>query len=269
MPWAGAVRDYLCRLSPTHYGTVVGVMRDVTRERQALRDLEEQALELARSNQALEQFATIASHDLQEPLRTVAEYTRMVQEDHGEDLSEEAERAISLAIAGADRMKSLVQDLLEYARAGAEAGMEDVHCDEVLDEALELLGSAVSHAGATVRREPLPVVRGNRNRLTQLFLNLLGNAVKFGGAEPVVVEMGARDEGTHWSFFVRDNGIGFDAAEAEAIFRPFHRLHPATRFAGNGIGLALCRRIVEHHGGTIRADSEPGRGTTLTFTIPR
>ncbi|MEU4722659.1 ATP-binding protein [Nonomuraea dietziae] len=233
---------------------------------------EEQAQELRRSNGELEQFAYVASHDLQEPLRKVASFTQMLEQRYGDQLDDKAKQYISFAVDGAKRMQLLINDLLDFSRVGR-FGAEKVPLDSALPlaDALHNLAVRVEESGADVSHGPLPEVVGNRTQLTQLFQNLVSNAIKFRADEPPTVRIEAREiEDDMWEFSCADNGIGIEEKYADKVFLIFQRLHTRDRYPGTGIGLALCRKIVEYHGGRIWLDSQEreGHGTTVRWTLP-
>jgi len=236
---------------------------------EAQEQLAAQAEELARSNADLEQFAYVASHDLQEPLRKVTSFCQLLERRYRGQLDERADQYIDFAVDGAMRMQRLINDLLAFSRVGRTSeGFEPVACDDVLDRALANLDGMVTEAGATLVRRPLPLVAGDPTLLVALFQNLLGNAVKFRGSEPPCIEIGAEADGDEWSFRFADNGIGIDEAHAERVFVIFQRLHSKERYPGTGIGLALCKKIVEFHGGRIWLDAGIGTGVAVRFTLP-
>jgi signal transduction histidine kinase len=227
--------------------------------------------ELERSNAELEQFAYIASHDLQEPLRKVSGFTDLLRRRYRGQLDERADQYIDFAVDGATRMQQLINDLLAFSRVGqAPVGEWAVFgADEALDDALAALSPAIEESDAAVERSPLPHVRGQRSLIAAVFQNLVGNAIKFSRpGEPPHVTITARPDGDHWEFQCADNGIGIDPDYAERIFMIFQRLHPKDAYPGTGIGLALCRKIVEYHGGTIWLEPSDGGGSTLRFTLP-
>jgi signal transduction histidine kinase len=233
--------------------------------------LQAQTAELERSNSDLEQFAYVASHDLQEPLRKISSFTQLLQKRYGGQLDERADQYIGFAVDGAKRMQVLINDLLAFSRVGRfDTETTEVDLDECLDVALQSLGTALEESGATVERSHLPVVRGEASLLTQVFQNLVGNALKFRGDAPPVVRIGARLDADAWAVTVADNGIGIDPQFADKVFVIFQRLHGRDEYTGTGIGLAMCRRIVEWHGGRIWLEpAEPGKaGATFTFTLP-
>ncbi|MFZ5871113.1 MAG: sensor histidine kinase [Actinomycetota bacterium] len=251
----------------------IAAQQAATRELQVAKEaLESQAEDLERSNRELEQFAYVASHDLQEPLRKVASFTQMLQRRYGGQLDERADQYIEFAVDGAKRMQQLINDLLQFSRVGRiTAPQTDVELDACLDRALRDLESRIEESGAVVTRDPLPVVRGEAQLLTQVFVNLVGNALKFRGEETPRVHVGARRDGDFWDLWVSDNGIGIEPQYAERVFVLFQRLHPKDVYAGTGIGLALARKIVEYHGGEIAIDADGtahGQGTTVRFRLP-
>jgi light-regulated signal transduction histidine kinase (bacteriophytochrome) len=237
--------------------------------RQAEEDLARKVEELARSNAELEQFAYIASHDLQEPLRMVATYTQLLAERYRGRLDENADKFIGYACEGALRMQALVQDLLAFSRVGRSGGACGcVNCNAALAEVLQSLGPAMKESGAVVTHGALPVVWADRSQVTQVFQNLIGNAIKFRGKEAPAISVQAEEVGRQWLFSVSDNGIGIAPEYAENIFVVFQRLHTRTEYAGNGIGLAICKKIIERHGGRIWVEAQAGRGSIFKFTMP-
>lgn len=248
---------------------ITSSIRDISTRKADDVKLRRQVEELERSNEALAQFAYVASHDLQEPLRTVALSVARIAEKYAGVLDTEAERCIALAVGGTDRMHHLIDDLLSYSRIGAgDADPPNSSSEAALAEALLNLCSAIEEAHALVTHDTLPVVRADPGQLTQLFQNLIGNAIKFqGGGVPHVHVAVAKDGEGKWAFAVSDNGIGIDARNSDRIFGMFQRLHRRADYGGTGIGLAICKKIVEHHGGTISVESEPGQGSTFRFTL--
>ncbi|MFC8192260.1 ATP-binding protein [Cellulomonas sp. NPDC057328] len=232
--------------------------------------LTEQAEELRRSNRDLEQFAYVASHDLQEPLRKVASFTQLLQKRYGGQLDERADQYIDFAVDGAKRMQRLIQDLLGFSRVGRVGGeVVDVDLDKALARAVDQLDERIEAAGAVVTHDPLPTVRGEEPLLVQLFQNLVGNAVKFRHPDRVPrVHLSARRVEDSWELECRDNGIGIDPQYAERVFVIFQRLHAKDVYEGTGIGLALCKKIVEFHGGRIWIPEGEGEGTTIRWTLP-
>ena len=226
--------------------------------------------ELERSNKELEQFAYVASHDLQEPLRMVSSYTQLLARRYEGQLDEKAQTYIEYAVDGAVRMQRLINDLLAYSRIttrGEPAQAVDAHA--LLGEVLRNLTALTDESHALVSAAELPIVHADPTQLSQLLQNLISNAIKFRRADPPYVHLSAQDLGAEWRFAVQDNGIGIEAKYAERIFIIFQRLHTRQEYPGTGIGLAVCKRIVERHGGKIWFESEPGQGTTFYFTLPK
>jgi signal transduction histidine kinase len=257
---------------------IQGAFWNITARRRAERQAEQAAAklrqandELARSNGELEQFAYVASHDLQEPLRMVASFTQLLRQRYHGRLDGDADQYIHYAVDGALRMQLLITDLLAYSRVRDRGQpLLDTSCEEAFDRAVQNLREAIREADAAVSRGPLPRVKGDATQLVQLFQNLIGNALKFRGPARPVVHVGARRAvgRGEWVFAVRDNGIGIEARHLERIFVIFQRLHTPDEYPGSGIGLAVCRKIVERHGGRIWAESEPGKGSSFYFTLP-
>jgi len=252
----------------------VGELQRAEAELKALNeDLEqrvvERTLELKRSNEDLEQFAYVASHDLQEPLRMINNYMQLLRQRHKDQLDPSALEFIGFALDGAKRMQQLIQDLLAYSRVGTH-GKELVptRCEDALGDALANLQIAIEESGAEVTHDPLPMVMGDAVQLTQLFQNLIGNAVKFRGEAAPKIHVGVLRKGAEWEVAVRDNGIGIAEQDFQRIFIVFQRLHSREKYAGTGIGLSVCKKIVERHGGHIWVESKLGKGTTFHFTIP-
>jgi PAS domain S-box-containing protein len=246
-----------------------GVNRDITERKQAEEELARRTAELARSNAELEQFAYIASHDLQEPLRMVASFTELLARRYKGRLDRDADEFIAFAVDGANRMKELINDLLSYSRVGTRGKpFVPTDCREVFDRALSNLTVTIQEHGATVKAGQLPTVTADPVQLTQVFQNLIANAIKFHGPELPLVDVSAERHAEEWVFSVQDNGIGIDPQFFERIFAIFQRLHGPNAYPGTGMGLAICRKIVERHGGRIWVESERGRGSTFYFTTP-
>lgn len=240
--------------------------RDLVSARQAL---EETVTELRRSNADLQQFAYVASHDLQEPLRMVASYTQLLAKRYKGKLDADADDFIGYAVEGANRMQRLINDLLAYSRVTTQGRVfEQVDCNQILDDVLSNLRMAVEESQAVVTHDALPAVTADDGQLGQLFQNLIGNAIKFRGEEPPRVHISAELRNNEWQFSVLDNGIGVDPQYAERIFVIFQRLHNREEYPGTGIGLALCKKIVERHGGRIWVKAPIGRGAIFYFTLP-
>jgi len=248
---------------------VTAAIRDIATRKTAEAHLLHKVEELNRSNEELGQFAYIASHDLQEPLRMVASYTQLLSRRYKGKLDSDADEFISFAVDGASRMQRLIQDLLTYSRVGTkDSDLLDTSCEEVLQQAIINLRGAIEESGALVTHDPLPAVVADEMQLVQLFQNLVGNAIKYQGpGVPRVHISAAMNRENKWMFSVKDNGLGIDPQYFERIFGMFQRLHKREEFAGTGIGLAICKKIVERHGGTISVESQPGQGSTFRFAL--
>lgn len=231
-----------------------------TKRRQTERTLSETAVKLKRSNADLEQFAYVASHDLKEPLRAISGSIQVLQQRFGDQLGSQANEVITHTVDGANRMQTLIDDLLTYSRLTTrEAPLAPVDCGQVLQDALTNLDVAVKESKAVVTFDPLPVVNADRTQLVQLFQNLLGNAIKYRSDRTPKIHVAVEDAGREWHFSVRDNGIGIAPQYISRIFKIFQRLHTRKEYAGTGIGLAICKQIVERHGGRIWVESSPRR----------
>jgi light-regulated signal transduction histidine kinase (bacteriophytochrome) len=246
------------------------VAEQAERLEEALAELDARNVDLKRSNEELEMFAYVASHDLQEPLRMVASYTQLLSRRYADKLDQDAQEFIHFAVDGATRMQQLIEALLEYSRVGTRSQQfTDVDMQQVMNGVMEDLAMRARETGAAVEFNALPTVHGDRVQLRQLLQNLVSNAIKFNGSGKPVVKVTAEAAPREWVFRVSDNGIGIEPQYRERIFQIFQRLHTRDEYPGTGIGLAVCRRIVERHGGKISVESEPGRGTTFSFTLPR
>jgi light-regulated signal transduction histidine kinase (bacteriophytochrome) len=235
----------------------------ITRQRLQYED------KLRKSNEELEQFAYVASHDLQEPLRKISSFSELLAFQYKGRLDAEADRYLEYVIDGAYRMQTQIKELLEYSRIdrqGKEFILTD--CNEVLNSTLKYIHLAIDEAGATVTHDPLPTINADGAQLGQVFQNLITNAVKFRGAETPLVQISAEQRKKEWIFSVKDNGIGIAPEYAERIFVMFQRLHTRTEYPGTGLGLAICKKIVERHKGRIWVESKPGKGATFYFSIP-
>jgi signal transduction histidine kinase len=237
---------------------------------ESTRELEKRSKELERSNGDLTQFAYIASHDLQEPLRMVRSYMGLLDKRYGDSLDEKGRAYMEFAVQGATRMQTLINDLLQYSRAGTQSLTKQVvSSEELVKTALQNLEVAIRESSADVRYQSLPVIEADPTKLTQVFQNLIANAIKFRKQDSrPEINIGAELVGQEWLFCIRDNGIGFDMAYQDRIFEIFQRLHGASEFAGNGIGLSICRRIVEQHDGRLWAESKLGQGSVFYLTLP-
>lgn len=259
-------------LSPleTEGGLLVSAsIRDVTARRKMQEDLRRYAAALEKSNKELQEFAYVASHDLQEPLRVVATFCDLIEKRSQTALDDETRQWVRFAADGARRMQALVNDLLTYSRVTTQ-GKPFVSTDmaEVVDRAVGNLESAIREADAKIARDEMPTVSGDAVQLVRLLQNLLSNAIKFRGPQPPQVHVSAARDGDSWIFSVRDNGIGIEPKYRNQVFEVFKRLHPWDEYAGTGIGLGVCRKVVDRHGGRIWVESEPGCGSIFRFTIP-
>jgi hypothetical protein len=244
--------------------------RDITDRKLAEEALMRTAKELDRSNRELEQFAYVTSHDLQEPLRTITGYLQLLSHRYLGQLDEKGDKYIGFAVEGAQRMSTLIRDMLSYSRVSTR-GEKFLPTDskESLEYALRNLRSTIEQSQASITHDPLPVVDADKTQLVQLFQNLVGNAIKYRSPDrPIRIHISARNENDAWLFNVQDNGIGFEQQYEDKMFLIFQRLHSRGKYPGTGIGLAICKRIVDRHGGRIWAVGEPGRGAKFCFTIP-
>jgi light-regulated signal transduction histidine kinase (bacteriophytochrome) len=261
---------------PTTDGGVIGIRVNISELKQkeaeleeTTRQLEEHGRELKRSNTELEQFAYVASHDLQEPLRMVGSYCQLLKRRYAGKLDGDADEFIEFAVEGANRMQRLINDLLNYSRVGRRGeAFQALPAGDLVKIALGNLQAAIADGGATVEVGELPQVVGDRTLLAQLFQNLIGNAIKFRRDEPPVVRIAAVVDGGFAEFTVEDNGIGIEREYVDKVFLIFQRLHDRDKYAGTGIGLAIVKKVVEYHGGKIWIESEPGQGSRFQFTLP-
>ncbi|HEY8972083.1 MAG TPA: ATP-binding protein [Puia sp.] len=274
----GEIIDVELTAHPINYGhrkTRMVIINDITErrrseelKRQLDADLQKRASELAASNAELERFAYIASHDLQEPLRMISSFLQLLQKKYFDQLDEKANQYIRYAVDGAERMKALILDLLEYSRLGTgKVAFEPVNMCEVIKGVSEIFHDKIIATRGQIDIGELPVVMGDKVQLTQLMQNLISNALKYHGEAPPRVEVMAREIDRGWQFSVKDNGIGIDPQFFDKIFIIFQRLHNKSDYSGTGIGLAICKKIVERHGGRIWVESSPGAGSIFHFTI--
>lgn len=249
---------------------LAGVSIDITEQEQSERELRRLADDLARSNKDLEQFAYIASHDLQEPLRVIRGYLQLIERRYKDQLDDDGREFIQFAVDGGQRMQTLIASLLTYARVGTKAvAFQTVDTADVFGDVQHNLKAAIEEAGAAITSDPLPLVYADPSQLGQLFQNLVGNALKFRRPDaPSAIHIGAKRCEGDWLFSVTDNGIGIEERHHEKIFMLFNRLHSKDAYSGEGIGLAVCKKIVEHHGGRIWVKSKLGEGTSFYFTLP-
>ena len=260
-------------LSPleTEEGILVSAaIRDVTDRKKAEENLRILNEQLVRSNSELEQFAYVASHDLQEPLRMVSSFLQLLEKKYKPKLDETAAQYIHFAVDGADRMKVLIKDLLAFSRVGStKQELELVDIAKVVEDTKSVLRMAIEEKGAIIRSGPLPALNADSLMISQIFQNLVGNAIKYTGTEKPVVEIGYSETDNHWLFSVKDNGIGIAPKYFDKIFVVFQRLHTKSSYSGTGIGLAICKKIAEKHGGKIWVESSEGKGSTFYFTISK
>lgn len=273
--WASSTKQALRGPDGRIIGTF-GISRDITERKRTEQQLADKTDELERSNTELEQFAYVASHDLQEPLRMVASYTQLLGRRYKGKLDSDADEFIRYAVEGATRMQVLINDLLAYSRVGTRGKpFTPTNCHEVLGRTLANLKIAFEETGARLTHDPLPTVMADPTQLTQLFQNLITNALKFRspGIPPeihiAVTSPAPAHQPCHWAFAIRDNGIGIEPKYFERIFVLFQRLHTREQYPGTGIGLAVCKKIVERHGGVMWVESKPGAGSTFHFTLPK
>jgi signal transduction histidine kinase len=265
-------RDELGLLA-RRFNDMVAQLEETTVSKEELKQAHDALLkrteELTRSNVELDQFASVVSHDLQEPLRMITAYVHLLQAQYGAKLDKDANEFIGYAVDGAKRMQGLINDLLTYSRVGTR-GKEftETDCNEVLARTLLNLKPAIDESGARITHDELPLVLGDEFQLGQLLQNLIGNAIKYRGQGPVQIHVGCARVGEMWRFAVQDNGIGIDPEYAERVFVIFQRLHTRQEYPGTGIGLAVCKKIVERHGGRIWVESAEGKGSTFYFTLP-
>lgn len=262
------LKDSLARLPiAIHRALDEKKLRD--QRRVAEENLAKKVVELARSNQDLEQFAYVASHDLQEPLRMVASYTQLLAKRYQGKLDADADQFIAYAVDGVNRMQGLIRDLLAYSRAGTSGNeFREVSLEASLDQALKNLHAAILDSGASVTHDGLPCVIGDKSQIAQVFQNLIGNSLKYRSTEAPCIHVSAVKKDTEWILSVRDNGIGISPEHFERVFLMFQRLHTREEYPGTGMGLTITKKIVERHGGRIWAESEPGKGSAFLFTLP-
>jgi len=248
---------------------LLSVSRDVTKRKQVEEDLKKVSDELARSNADLQQFAYAASHDLQEPLRGIEGFVKLLTRRYKGKFDTKADEFFEYIVDGVKRMQMLIKDMLAYSQVGTKGKrFNPTECSSILAQALTDLQAAIEESGTVVTHDDLPTIMADASQLSRVLQNLIGNAIKFRGEEAPRVHVSAERKGDEWVFSIRDNGIGIDPKDAERIFIIFQRLHDRAEYPGSGMGLALCKRIVERHGGRIWVESEHGRGSTFFFTVP-
>ena len=269
----GRLLDMSITISPLRdiHGTIIGaskIARDITKQKQMERKLEEQTVALQRSNDELLQFARIVSHDLNEPLRTMSSFITLLVRRYQGKLDTEADEYMGFVTDGAKRMQEMIRDLLAYTRVGGPTeAFTSVDSEALLTRVLSDLQRVINNVKAEITHDPLPIVTGDAIRLGHVLQNLISNALKFRGPAPPRIHVSAQRDGDHWRFAVRDNGIGIDPTQAGGLFQVFRRLHTRNEYEGTGIGLAICKKIVEQHGGRIWVESQPGEGSIFCFTI--
>ncbi len=243
-------------------------IRDITKRKQAEEQSKILMKELARSNADLQQFAYVASHDLQEPLRTIASFVQLLEKRYKDKLDEKADEFIDYIVSGVKIMELLIKDLLTYSQVETKRqNFRPINCSVALEEAIYNLRTVIKESNVELTYDLLPTVTADASQLSRLFQNLIGNAIKFRGNEPLKIHISAEQKGDEWVFPIKDNGIGIEPRFFERIFSLFQRLHTRNEYQGTGIGLAVCKKIVEHHGGRIWVESKPGKGSTFYFTI--
>jgi PAS domain S-box-containing protein len=260
----------LSPLESTEGILITAAIRDITQRKKSEQHLVKTVAELKRSNDELQQFAYVASHDLQEPLRMVASYTQLLAKRYKGRLDSDADEFIAYAVDGSNRMQGLIQDLLAYSRAGTDGkALLKISSENALQTALTNLRASIEESAALVTHDALPTITTDEIQLTQVFQNLIGNAIKYRGTPTPQVHVSAsKNGGQEWIFSVRDNGMGIDPQYFDRIFIIFQRLHGQKEFQGTGIGLALCKKMLEHLGGRIWVESQAGNGSTFFFALP-
>jgi PAS domain S-box-containing protein len=271
---SGEVRDVEIHTGPVSVSGrtyVLGIIHDVTDRQRLQAELEEESAKLAATNAELEQFCYVASHDLQEPLRTIAGFLHLLQQRYRPKLDAEANEFIDFAVDASARLQSMIRDLLDYSRVATRGGdFAPTDMNKELATVRASLGGAIEEAGAEIIGDPLPIVVADRMQMQSLLQNLIGNAIKYRRPDrPPRVQVSAEEQADAWVFRVADNGIGIAPQYFDRIFQVFQRLHSREKFTGTGIGLALCRKIVARHGGSIWVESQPGQGSTFLFSIPK
>lgn len=267
-PWSEEDEDTLSELAALVM-TEIALQHQLRERMRAKQALEEQAQALKRSNEELEQFAYIASHDLQEPLRTISSFVQLLQQRYQHRLDADADDFIAFIVDATARMQTLIEDLLAFSRVERhELRLHPIDADMVVRQVVNSMRTAIEEADAHITHAPLPMVVADKSQFHSLLHNLVSNGIKFRGDAPPQVHLSATEQDGRWCFAIRDNGIGIAKEHHDRIFKPFIRLHSRQKYAGSGIGLAICKRIVERHGGQLWVTSEPGEGATFFFTLP-
>jgi len=269
--------SHLQLVTQNNHQTLLAIVMDVTErvqseaiKKQLNENLEKRAEELQASNTELARFAYVASHDLQEPLRMVTSFLQLLQKNLADKMNEKSNKYIHFAVDGAERMKKLIHDLLEYSRVGSmEMKLTDVDCNEIMKVVKSFYTLSLTELNGKLEIKSLPVIQAYKPQILQLFQNLVGNALKYHNDDPPQIEVGGKEEPQFYRFYVKDNGIGIDPKYFDKIFVVFQRLHNKSEYSGTGIGLSICKKIINHHGGQIWVESQPGEGTTFYFTIPK
>ena len=263
-------KSFKAIIAPFKTNEYLIIIRDITELKTAQHELESKAVKLKQSNKELEEFAYVVSHDMKQPIRTIVSYLSLLKRRHTKELSAEALEFIQYSIEGANKMSDLIRDILQYSKLEQQiSNVKEVDLNRVVGKVINGLKDFITTGNATVHIDQLPTVNGNETMLNELFQNLIENGIKYNKSEKKYVSLTVADKGQYWAFEVKDNGIGFDEQYAHQIFKIFKRLHGDEEFQGTGIGLSICHKVVENHGGKIWAHSKIGEGSTFHFTLPK
>ena len=263
-------KSFKAIIAPFKTNEYLIIIRDITELKTAQHELESKAIKLKQSNKELEEFAYVVSHDMKQPIRTIVSYLSLLKRRHTKELSAEALEFIQYSIEGANKMSDLIRDILQYSKLEQQiSNVKEVDLNRVVGKVINGLKDFITTGNATVHIDQLPTVNGNETMLNELFQNLIENGIKYNKSEKKYVSLTVADKGQYWAFEVKDNGIGFDEQYAQQIFKIFKRLHGDEEFQGTGIGLSICHKVVENHGGKIWAHSQIGEGSTFHFTLPK
>ena len=263
-------KSFKAIIAPFKTNEYLIIIRDITELKTAQHELESKAVKLKQSNKELEEFAYVVSHDMKQPIRTIVSYLSLLKRRHTKELSAEALEFIQYSIEGANKMSDLIRDILQYSKLEQQiSNVKEVDLNRVVGKVINGLKDFITTGNATVHIDQLPTVNGNETMLNELFQNLIENGIKYNKSEKKYVSLTVADKGQYWAFEVKDNGIGFDEQYAQQIFKIFKRLHGDEEFQGTGIGLSICHKVVENHGGKIWAHSKIGEGSTFHFTLPK